>query len=67
MFFVESLYAGDPTNWWIPNRACLEAMMRSAGFSITAHPEQEVFVCEYQAGLPETQAAYAATGVDEHG
>ena len=67
MFFVESLYAGDPTNWWIPNRACLEAMVRSAGFTITAHPEPEVFVCEYQAGLPETQAAYAATGADEHG
>ena len=24
----------DPTNWWIPNRACTEAMLRSAGFRL---------------------------------
>ena len=45
MFFVESCYAGDPTNWWIPNRACVEAMLRSAGFEIVDHPEAEVYVC----------------------
>jgi tRNA (mo5U34)-methyltransferase len=43
--FVEKKYAGDPTNWWIPNRACAEAMLRSAGFEIIDHPEEEVFVC----------------------
>ena len=46
MCFVEQRYAGDPTNWWVPNRACLAAMLRSAGFRITAHPEAEVFVCQ---------------------
>jgi tRNA (mo5U34)-methyltransferase len=45
LHFVERRYAGDPTNWWVPNRACLEAMLRSAGFRIDAHPEEEVFVC----------------------
>jgi tRNA (mo5U34)-methyltransferase len=45
MHFVEHAYAGDPTNWWIPNRAAAEAMLRSAGFDIVAHPEDEVFVC----------------------
>ena len=40
-----SRYAHDPTNWWIPNRACAEAMLRSAGFEILDHPEDEVFVC----------------------
>ena len=45
MYFVEQQYSGDPTNWWIPNRACAEAMLRSAGFEIVAHPEAEVFVC----------------------
>ena len=45
LHFVERRYAGDPTNWWIPNRACAEAMLRSAGFEITANPEEEVFVC----------------------
>ena len=23
---------GDPTNWWAPNRACLEALLRDLGF-----------------------------------
>jgi tRNA (mo5U34)-methyltransferase len=45
LHFVERGYAGDPTNWWIPNRACAEAMLRSAGFVITSHPEPEVYVC----------------------
>ena len=45
LYFVEHRYAGDPTNWWIPNRACAEAMLRSAGFEITDHPEAEVFIC----------------------
>jgi tRNA (mo5U34)-methyltransferase len=43
--FVEHHFAGDPTNWWVPNRACLAAMLRSAGFEIEAQPEAEVFLC----------------------
>lgn len=45
MHFVEQRYCGDPTNWWIPNRACTEAMLRSAGFEILEHPEAEVYLC----------------------
>jgi tRNA (mo5U34)-methyltransferase len=45
MHFIERKYAKDWTNWWIPNRACVEAMLRSAGFDILEHPEQEVFIC----------------------
>lgn len=45
MYFVERRYANDPTNWWIPNRAAVEAMLRSAGFVIEAHPEDEVYLC----------------------
>jgi tRNA (mo5U34)-methyltransferase len=45
MHFIEHSYANDPTNWWAPNRACVEAMLRSAGFEITAHPEDEVYIC----------------------
>jgi tRNA (mo5U34)-methyltransferase len=45
MYFIERSYSGDPTNWWVPNRACAEAMLRSAGFAIVARPESEVFVC----------------------
>ena len=44
LYFVEHKYAHDPTNWWIPNRACAEAMLRSAGFDLVAHPEDEVFI-----------------------
>jgi tRNA (mo5U34)-methyltransferase len=43
--FIENCYAGDNTNWWVPNRACTAAMLRSAGFVIEANPEEEVFVC----------------------
>jgi tRNA (mo5U34)-methyltransferase len=46
LHFVEHRYAGDPTNWWIPNRACAEAMLRSSGFEITDHPEEEVYICK---------------------
>jgi tRNA (mo5U34)-methyltransferase len=45
MYFVEHKYAGDPTNWWIPNRACAEGMLHAAGFAVTDHPEDEVFIC----------------------
>jgi tRNA (mo5U34)-methyltransferase len=45
LHFVEHRYAHDPTNWWIPNRAGAEAMLRSAGFDIAAQPEEEVFIC----------------------
>jgi tRNA (mo5U34)-methyltransferase len=45
LHFVERSYAGDPTNWWIPNRAAAEAMLRSAGFLIEDHPEDEVYIC----------------------
>jgi tRNA (mo5U34)-methyltransferase len=45
LHFVENCYSHDPTNWWIPNRSCTEAMLRSAGFEITARPEAEVYIC----------------------
>jgi tRNA (mo5U34)-methyltransferase len=45
LHFVEHSFAGDNTNWWVPNRACVEAMLRSAGFEIMGHPEEEVYLC----------------------
>jgi tRNA (mo5U34)-methyltransferase len=45
MYFIEKKYSGDATNWWIPNHACSEAMLRSAGFEIVEHPEEEVYIC----------------------
>jgi tRNA (mo5U34)-methyltransferase len=46
MHFVEHHYSGDCTNWWIPNRACVEAMLRSSGFEVADHPEEEVYICK---------------------
>ena len=48
MHFIEQRYSRDQTNWWVPNRACTEAMLRSSGFSIEAQPEAEVYVCRWQ-------------------
>ncbi len=45
MHFIERRYSHDETNWWVPNRACTEAMLRSSGFSIEAQPEHEVYLC----------------------
>jgi tRNA (mo5U34)-methyltransferase len=46
MYFIENSYAGDRTNWWIPNPACTQAMLRSVGLHVVARPCQEVYVCE---------------------
>lgn len=43
--FVEHRLAGDPTVWWVPNRACLEAMLRDCGMRLIARPGQETYVC----------------------
>jgi tRNA (mo5U34)-methyltransferase len=61
MYFIENRYAHDPTNWWIPNAACLEAMLRSAGFEILSHPEQEVFVCKLAESAGEIEVPPYAT------
>jgi tRNA (mo5U34)-methyltransferase len=45
MYFIEKSYSHDPTNWWIPNRAAVEAMLRSSGLEIECHPEPETWVC----------------------
>ena len=45
MHFIEHSYSHDRTNWWAPNRACTEAMLRSAGFTILSRPEEETYLC----------------------
>jgi tRNA (mo5U34)-methyltransferase len=44
--FIEHRLAGDQTNWWAPNPACLEAMLRSAGLRVVARPADEFYSCE---------------------
>jgi tRNA (mo5U34)-methyltransferase len=62
LYFIEKRYSQDPTNWWIPNRACAEAMLRAAGFDILDHPEPEVFICRKGKRPAGPGAAYAAGG-----
>ena len=64
LHFIEQKYAGDPTNWWIPNRACTEAMLRSAGFIISDHPEPEVYLCHRGERLSHDGAAYPSRRAD---
>ncbi|MBK0392473.1 TIGR04290 family methyltransferase [Ramlibacter sp. CrO1] len=52
LHFVEHQYSHDETNWWIPNAACSAAMLRSAGFAVVAHPEEEVFLCKWEPLAP---------------
>ena len=66
MFFIEKRYAGDPTNWWIPNRAGVEAMLRSAGFEILGHPEDEVFVCRRDSLPSGPRAIYVPIRRDDY-
>lgn len=46
MAFFEREFAGDRTNWWAPNHACVEAMLRSSGLRILERPTHEVYLCE---------------------
>jgi tRNA (mo5U34)-methyltransferase len=68
LHFIEKKYSEDPTNWWIPNRSCVEAMLRSAGFDIADHPHSEIYVCrtrEKPSGPDDVGAVYPARGVED--
>jgi tRNA (mo5U34)-methyltransferase len=43
--FLERRFAGDPTNWWAPEPACVEALLRSSGLELVARPGYELWVC----------------------
>jgi tRNA (mo5U34)-methyltransferase len=62
LHFIERYYARDPSNWWAPNRACTEAMLRSSGFEILQHPEEEVYLCRVADRPSEDRAVYPARG-----
>jgi len=65
MHFVEHSYAADPTNWWVPNRACTEAMLRSGGFEIMSRPEDETYLCRrVERPSPAYGPVYPAKGKD---
>ena len=68
MAFIEHTFAGDETNWWVPNHAAVEAMLRSSGLAVVQRPGHEIYLCEPNAAArpwPRTHGAkelLAATG-----
>ena len=69
MAFIEHRFAGDPTNWWVPNHAGVEAMLRSSGMTVSAHLGHEIYLCEPSAPdapsrppIDVTQELLSATG-----
>jgi tRNA (mo5U34)-methyltransferase len=68
MHFIERKFAHDWTNWWAPNKACSQALLRAAGFAIEAQPEEEVYLCRvapvpFEAEMGKA-AIYPAQGAD---
>jgi tRNA (mo5U34)-methyltransferase len=45
MAFIEHELAGDATNWWAPNAACVEAMLRTCGLQVRSRPGHEIWLC----------------------
>lgn len=70
MAFIEHRLAGDPTNWWAPNHAGVEAMLRSAGLDVVGRPGHEIYLCR-PAAEPSPDRAWmeeellAATGLKQ--
>ena len=65
MHFIERKFAGDWTNWWAPNAAASQAMLRAAGFTVEAQADGDVYFCRV-APVPFGQygpaAVYPAKG-----
>jgi tRNA (mo5U34)-methyltransferase len=68
--FIEHRLADDPTNWWAPNHAAVEAMLRSAGLQVLERPGHEIYICEPREPREETAwieaEMRAATGFHRH-
>jgi tRNA (mo5U34)-methyltransferase len=52
--FIERRLEGDETNWWAPNHACVEALLRASGFEVLARPEHEFYLCK-PSGPPQSK------------
>ena len=53
--FIENSLETDATNWWAPNAACVEALLRTAGFRVLSRPEHEFWMCEPVATPPNPE------------
>jgi tRNA (mo5U34)-methyltransferase len=61
MAFIEHRFASDPTNWWVPNHAAVEALIRSSGMEVTKHIGHEIYLCHPAAADSPTRAPYDFT------
>jgi tRNA (mo5U34)-methyltransferase len=43
--FIEKSVSGDFTNWWAPNHAAVEAILRSSGLKVESLPAHEIYLC----------------------
>jgi tRNA (mo5U34)-methyltransferase len=62
--FIEHQLAGDPTNWWAADDACVQAMLRSAGLRVLDTPGHELYVCEPAAPSEDHAAALRRAELD---
>ena len=60
MAFVEGRIQSDPTNWWVPNAPCVEALLRSAALKVITRLTRETYLCE-----PAAESSSEAAGLDE--
>lgn len=65
MAFVEHRVAGDESNWWAPNHACVEAMLRSAGFEVLATPEHEFYLTRPRRNVRRPELQYLLDALRE--
>jgi tRNA (mo5U34)-methyltransferase len=54
--FIEHALEQDETNWWAPNHAAVEAMVRSTGLEVVARPGHEIYVCRRAAAYDSIRA-----------
>ena len=45
MAFVEKAFAGDPSNWWVPDRSAVEGLLRTAGVQDAQLIADETWIC----------------------
>lgn len=58
MAFIEKKLNNDPTNWWAPNHAGIEAMLRTCGLAVTGRPAHEIYVCAPDAQQPSVASTW---------
>jgi tRNA (mo5U34)-methyltransferase len=55
--FIEHSFCKDPTNWWVPNKGAVLALLRSSGLYPLSQIAPETFLCE-----PDPEHPSSVTG-----